>query len=266
MAAVYDDTDDQLYQGYPSQVRRRPTVLTSIAASVVTTVVVFFGLRELELRGYIASAGGAATSATATEVPNVVGLRVEQAREIFKARNLLISIAEEREDATAQPGSILSQNPLAGSEGKTGSTVEVILARASSQVTVPSTAGLTAAEAAAQLATKGLTLGPQKAGTSTEIKEGLVIGTDPPAETAVAPGTAVSLVVAQSAQVAIPKVVGRRLSQAKKALRSAGFQVGKTRYTYNSCCGEYVVLRQTPAEGESAPVGSAIDLVVNEPD
>jgi len=59
--------------------------------------------------------------------------------------------------------------------------------------------------------------------------------------------------------------VGTRLTKAKKVLEEAGFKVGKTSYRYDPCCGEYIILRQTPAEGEAAAAGATVDLVVNEP-
>ena len=49
----------------------------------------------------------------------------------------------------------------------------------------------------------------------------------------------------------MPKVVGTRLTRAKKMLEDAGFKVGKTVYSYDPCCGEYIILRQTPPEGEA---------------
>ena len=64
------------------------------------------------------------------------------------------------------------------------------------------------------------------------------------------------LVLAASQGAAVPKVVGTRLSRAKKVLEEAGFKVGKTVYKYDPCCGEYIILRQTPAEGEAAAAGS----------
>ena len=116
MPIVYDDADDQFYQGYPSQARRRPTILASVVTSIVTSVAVFFILRALDDRGYLGGRGAATApaataaapvaGASAVQVPNVVGVRLDQARELLKARNLLISIAEERDDPNRPAGSI----------------------------------------------------------------------------------------------------------------------------------------------------------------
>jgi eukaryotic-like serine/threonine-protein kinase len=267
---VYDDADDQFYQGYPSQVRRRPTIVAAILTSAITSVVLFFGLRELDQRGYLGGARAgrdrpASPTAGAVQVPNVVGVRLEQARELLKARGLLISIGEERDDPARAPGSILAQNPLASSETQPGTTVQVVVARAATTVIVPPLAGLRPEEAVRQLTAKGLQLGPQKQAASEAVAPGLVAGSEPAAGAAAAPGSAVSLLIATPAGKPVPKVTGKRLATAKRLLEEAGFKVGKTVYRYDPCCGEYIILRQTPAEGEAAAPGAVVDLVVNEP-
>jgi serine/threonine-protein kinase len=273
MPIVYDDADDQFYQGYPSQSRRRPTILASIVTSIITSVAVFFLLRALDERGHLggrgattaATAAAPAPGAGAVQVPNVVGVKLEQARELLKARGLLISIAEERDDANRPAGSIVSQNPLAGSESQPGTTVQVAVARAVSSVIVPPLAGLKPDEAMRLLASKGLQLGPQKAAPSESVAAGLVAGSEPAAGAPVPPAGVVSLVIATAAGKPIPKVTGTRLTRGKKLLEDAGFKVGKTTYRYDPCCGEYIILRQTPAEGEAAAPGATVDLIVNEP-
>jgi beta-lactam-binding protein with PASTA domain len=230
-------------------------------------VAVYFGLRELESRGYLGgkSAPVVAAGPNAVEVPNVVGVKLEQARDLLKGKNLLISIAEEREDPARPAGSVSSQSPLAGSEARPGTMVQVVLAKPVSTVLVPPLAGQKPEEATQQLTAKGLKAGPPKTATSETVAAGLVIGTEPAAGSAVAPGASVTLVVAAAAGTPVPKVIGKRLQRAKKMLEDAGFKVGKTKYTYDPCCGEYIILKQEPTEGTAAPAGATIDLVVNEP-
>jgi eukaryotic-like serine/threonine-protein kinase len=271
---VYDDADDQFYQGYPSQVRRRPSIFASVIASIITTVILFFVLRALDHRGVFgartpvqAAAGGdqGPPSAGAVQVPSLVGVRLEQARELLKGRGLLISIGEERDDPNQPPGSVIAQNPLAGSEGQPGATVQVVVSRAASSVIVPPVAGLKPEDAIRVLTSKGLQLGPHKVTQTDTVAAGLVVGSEPAAGDPVGPSTAVSLVIAAAAAKPVPKVTGVRLQRAKKLLEDAGFKVGKTTYRYDPCCGEYIILRQTPNEGEAAATGATIDLVVNEP-
>jgi beta-lactam-binding protein with PASTA domain len=275
-AIVYDDAEDQFFQGgYPSQVRRSRPVLSAVIASVITTVVVFFLLRELESFGFISSSrprsaavNAAVSTATsgAVQVPSLVGVKLEQAREIAKARGLLISIAEERDDPKGPPGAILAQNPLSGSETPPGTTVQIILSRAVTNLILPPVAGQKSEDAGAALVALGLKLGPPKPGPAgAGVAPGLVAGTEPPAGSAVAPGSTVSLLVAAGpAGKAIPSVVGKGLSKAKRLLEDAGFKV-HTRYKYDPCCGEYIILEQSPTPDQAAAPGTTIELVVNEP-
>jgi beta-lactam-binding protein with PASTA domain len=272
-ACVYDDAEDQFFQGgYPSQARRSHPVLTAVIASVVTTVAVFFLLRELESFGIIspprprAAAPVVTPASGAVEVPSLVGVRLEQAREIAKARGLLISIAEERDDPRGPSGAILAQNPLAGSETPPGTTVQIVISRAVANVILPPVAGQKVEDAIAALAAAGFKLGPQKAapaGTS-GVAAGLVAGTEPAAGSSVAPGSTVSLLVAAVAGKPVPNVVGKGLTRARKLLEDAGFKV-KTRYKYDPCCGEYIILEQVPAADAAAAAGTTIELIVNEP-
>jgi beta-lactam-binding protein with PASTA domain len=91
-----------------------------------------------------------------------------------------------------------------------------------------------------------------------------VAGTEPPAGSAVTPGSVVSLLVAGPSGKAVPNVVGKGLTKAKRTLEDAGFKV-HTRYKYDPCCGEYIILEQSPTPDQPAAAGATIELVVNEP-
>jgi beta-lactam-binding protein with PASTA domain len=275
---VYDDAEDQFFQqGYPSQPKPGRPVFSAVIASVITTIVVFFALRALENAGAISTPGGpkpqaagqfaqtASPSAGAAQVPSLVGMQLEQAREVLKARSLLISIKEERNDPTRPAGSVLAQNPLPGSEVQAGTTVELVTASASANVIVPPVAGQKIEDAIAVLAAQGYKLGPQKPAAAGAVPAGLVAGTEPAAGSSVAAGSTISLLVATPAGKPVPKITGKGISRGKRLLEEAGFKLGRTRYTYDPCCGENIILEQTPPAEQPAAPGTAIDIVVNEP-
>lgn len=276
---MYDDAEDQFFQqGYPSQPKPSRPGITAVVASVITTIVMFFVLRALDNAGAFGTSGGRAPHAVAqspaavapplptgaAQVPSVVGMQLEQARELLRARNLLISIKEERNEPSRPSGSVLAQNPLPGSEVQSGTTVELVTARTLANVIVPPVVGNKVEDAIALLASQGFNLGPQKPAAAGTVQAGLVAGTEPAAGSSVAPGALISLLVATPAGKAVPKVVGSRLHRAKRVLEDAGFKVGRTRYKYDPCCGEYIILEQTPAADQPAAPGATVDLVVNE--
>jgi len=76
-------------------------------------------------------------------------------------------------------------------------------------------------------------------------------------------GDTIGLTVAK-APPEIPKVVGKTLANAKRALKNAGFEVGKvTQQT--SVKKKGTVISQSPAAGTSARPGRAVSLVTGKP-
>lgn len=259
--------DAEWYQQSAPPPRRGPGFVGVVLTSIVTSAVMFFGLRELDKSGILGGGPAKPAPAVTAEVPTLVGLRIEQARELLKAKGLLLAITEEREDAQQAAGFIAAQTPLAGSQVAAGSTVGTVVSKGIAAVVVPNVAGLKPEDAIAKLNEKLLQAGAQKQASSDTVALGLVVATEPAAGATAAPKAAVSLIVSTGpAGAEVPKVVGISLSKAKKAIEAAGFKVGKTKYTYDNERAGLVVLKQEPAEGTKAAPGATINLLVNEGD
>jgi beta-lactam-binding protein with PASTA domain len=253
---VYDE------EAYQYQTPPKSPIPAAVLASIITSLAVFFGLRLLEQRGYLPR-GRAASEIT--EVPSLLGIRPEQARELLKGRDLLLTLAGEHEDSKYPAGAIASQTPLPGSEAPRGSSVQAVISRGMGQVQVPNLVGLRSEDALRQLAAAGLQPGPQKTIASTTVPAGAVAQTEPAAGSPVAPQGAVTLVVSAGAPAkAVPRVTGMRLPRARKTLEDAGFTLGKIRYVDDEDRMGGLVLKQEPAENAQAAPGTAIDLSVNE--
>jgi serine/threonine-protein kinase len=265
MSWGYEQQPEQYYETPRHSGGGGKTFAIALVTSIITSAAVFFGLRELEGRGMLRSTRGGVPSAV-VDVPSLVGLKPEQARELLRARNLMLTIGGEKEDQSQPAGAILAQAPLAGSQATAGTGVQVILAKVVQVIVLPNVAGLRPEDAARHLQGIGLKMAAQQSAPHDSIAAGAVVGTQPAVGTTVAPQTAVSLVVSAGPTGApVPKVVGMKLAKAKKLLEGAGFKVGKTTYTYDRHFGELVVLKQEPAEGARAAAGATISLVVNEP-
>jgi beta-lactam-binding protein with PASTA domain len=201
----------------------------------------------------------------AVEVPSVLGLPGQSARELIESRGLMFVVGEEREDMKIAPGSVVAQRPLEGSRIERGQRVEVMLAKAPGPVKAPALAGLVLADAKQRVEAAKLVVGKVTEENSDTVKAGSVISQSPAegAETKV--GTAVDLVVSKGiGSVPVPSVIGRGLSRAKDELQKAGFTVGKVRYGSDEDHSDGLILEQTPAANQPAPKGSAVDLVVNQ--
>jgi beta-lactam-binding protein with PASTA domain len=253
---VYDE------EAYQYQTPPKSPIPAAVLASIITSIAVFFGLRLLEQRGYLPKARPAGD---VTEVPSLMGIRPEQAREILKGRDLLLTLAGEHEDSRYTAGTIASQTPLAGSEAPRGSSVQAVLSRGVGQVQIPNLVGLRTEDALRQLAAAGLQAGPQKTIASATVAAGVVAQTEPGAGSPVAPQGAVTLVVSTGAPAkVVPRVTGMRLPRARKILEDAGFTLGKVHYTDDGDRMGGIILKQEPAENAQAAPGSPVEVTVNE--
>lgn len=253
--------DDDEYLAPP-----KSPVPAAVVASIITSIAVFFALRALEQRGlFFSSAPRGRPASAVVEVPSLLGMKAEQAREILQGRELLLSFATEHDSAKYPVGTIAEQSPLGGSQLFRGNTVQAVLSRGLPAVPIPALAGRPAEDAAKQIANLGLSLGPSKTAPSDTVAAGAVIETEPASGTSVTASTPVALVVSSGPSARpIPKVFGMRMRAARELLEQQGFKVGRIRYDNDGDKSGGVVLEQRPAPPASAPLGAVVDLTVNE--
>jgi serine/threonine-protein kinase len=98
---------------------------------------------------------------------------------------------------------------------------------------------------------------------SDTVDEGKVIGTDPPAGTAVTKGSKIKLIVsAGKEQVRVPNVVGLSKSDATTELQNAGFTVVVREVTSLDPNNAGRVIAQSPSKDEKAAKGSVVTISV----
>jgi beta-lactam-binding protein with PASTA domain len=238
------------------------SALVAFVTSVVTTFAVFAALTVADRRGMLDFLHGGRGD---VEVPSINGVSVEQARDLLRARDLLLTLQFERPDPTIPAGKIAGQTPLPGSRTPRGMAIQAYVSSGASAVAIPTLAGARPDDAIEQLRNRKLQGGHRRDEASDTIAAGLVIGTDPPAGRSVAPDTDVTLIVSTGrALKAVPKVIGFRMTRAKKTLEEAGFKVGTTRTGSSDNFDEAVIIKQEPPADTPAVPGSPVNLVVNE--
>jgi len=130
--------------------------------------------------------------------PSVVGLNEREAREQLSAAGLEL-VVQEREPTEDYPvGTVISQDPSAGSLAQQGDQVYVVVAAPAERVVVPDVLDLPVDRAQALLNEAGLELGEITNEASDTVRAGLVIRQNPPAGKKVSPNAAVALVIASS--------------------------------------------------------------------
>ncbi|HOV62035.1 MAG TPA: PASTA domain-containing protein, partial [Candidatus Hydrogenedentes bacterium] len=112
--------------------------------------------------------------------------------------------------------------------------------------------------------TAGLTVGSVTRQCSDTVAAGRVISQDPAAGATIAPGTAVSLVIASGpCSVSVPGVVGLAQDAAATTLTGADLTVGSVTRQCSDTVAAGRVISQDPAAGAPVTSGSAVNLVVS---
>ena len=107
-------------------------------------------------------------------------------------------------------GSVISQNPVAGTQIAIGSAVALVVSSGPPLVTVPNVVNLTQAAATSAIASASLTVGAITNASSTMVPAGSIISQNPTAGTEITIGSAVALVVSSGpppVDVTVDKVV-----------------------------------------------------------
>ena len=125
---------------------------------------------------------------------SIINTTLANARSILQGAGFSSSVVY-RPSPSVPNGTVISSNPASGTKAPQGSSVTLTVSSGPANVLVPSLIGLTQASAGQQLGSLGLNLGGLTPAASSQYPSGLVIASDPPAGTPVAPGSSVSIVV-----------------------------------------------------------------------
>jgi serine/threonine-protein kinase len=250
--------------------RRGPGVAAVILISALTaalvsalTVVMLLQTGALAAIPGMFGPGAAAQAAAVTRVPDVVGMAADNADELLSARKLRFVVKGRQTHASAPAGSVIEQNPLAQSRIEPGDEVAVVLSTGPERLKVPDVVGKSLEEAQHALEALGL-----HAGSVLEVdagEPGKVTAVSPQPGTEIERGASVSLAVARP-KVAVPRLLGEHVRDARARIEKAGLVVGDVRETYNERKKGNRVLSQEPAGSTAVPLGAKVDLVINQGD
>ncbi len=193
------------------------TVATALLAFVVGLMV----FNSLVMPRFIHRAGE-------VRVPDLRNLTVEQAERTLTPSGLTVSRAGERFDASVPRGQIVLQDPLPGTAVRVRTRVSVTVSMGEEFSNVPSLAGESRRAAEMLLEQAGLKPGGVTRAPSDAVAEGLVVGTDPPAESLLPRGTPVALLLSSGSAPEVfvmPDVTGREIGKVRQQFEAQGFRV-----------------------------------------
>jgi beta-lactam-binding protein with PASTA domain len=206
------------------------------------------------------------------DVPNVVGLEVDDAFERIQAAQLR---ARSRETFSRQAaGRVIRQSPAATEEARRGSLVTLSVSRGPRLVAVPTLIGLTGPQANVALRRAGLR--PSTVRVPSREPAGTVIDQNPAAgarvrprslvrvnvSSGVSPPTTTATTPTTPAQATVPNVIGQDEVTAAQTVRDAGFRVERRAVATTDPTQEGIVQRQAPPPNRRVRAGSRVIIYV----
>ena len=196
-------------------------------------------------------------------VPDVTGQTVETATANIEASGLVVGTITEEASSEVEEGKVLRTDPAANTSKREGSKVNIIIAM-KEVVQVPNVVGKELATAKSELEAAGFTVGTVTEENSDQQAAGLVISTDPAANSSKAKGSTINIVVSKGAEtVAVPDVRGKKLETAKAELEAAGFTIGEVTEEYSNSLASGLVILTDPSSGSAVTKKTTINIQVS---
>ncbi len=200
------------------------------------------------------------------QIPNVVGVSKEEAKQKIEASKLKFNVSREEYNAEIEAGYVISQDPayINNYSVKEGSTVNVVLSKGKELVKMPKVIGLEYTKAESTLKELGIEIEKIEE-TSQKVESGYVISQETSEGTEIETGTKVKLHVSTGTgikKVTVTSVLGKSKDEAKNTLTSLGLEVNFVEEEDTSK-SDGVVLKQSIDAGTSVDEGSAITITVN---
>lgn len=199
------------------------------------------------------------------EVPDLVGLTLQEATVSLDSVGLEARKGDVRPDREHPEGIVIVQNPLRGHAVKKGRRVYLTISGGEELVDIPSVRGRTLRDATFLLERTGLRIGEISHQTSDEYPANTIVSQNKEPGTQAKKESRIDVTVslgASALSVIVPELIGRPLSEARRALDSAGIPLGNINTIPASDLLPNTVIEQYPHAGELVGRDQAVDLVI----
>ncbi|KUN29636.1 serine/threonine protein kinase [Streptomyces antibioticus] len=194
-----------------------------------------------------------------TDVPDLVGQTLEEARRTADNVELTLTVARNEPCADQPKGHICTQTPVDGRLDK-GEAVSVTVSTGAPKVEVPDVTDKDEDDASRVLEDKGFKVKLRHKVSARDA--GTVLAQDPAGGESVEKGTEITLTVAKEAEKAtVPDLTGSTLSEARKLLAEHDLELGDTTEVESSAAAGTVV-EQSAVAGDEVEPGSSVDVQI----
>ena len=201
------------------------------------------------------------------DVPNIVGKKLEDAAKALDESGLKLG-RRTGQFSTEEPGTVLSQDPGAGREARSGDKVDVTVSQGEEKAIVPDVIGQEEADASAILANAGFRVNRIRE-SHPSVRRGVVFDQDPePTQedgtpTEAPPGSVVDIFISEGPdEFPMPDVRGEEENEARNELEDLGLRVRVVRQFEPGQEGR--VVGQDPLPGTTVRRGQLVEIRVGD--
>lgn len=235
----------------PAQKKKRKIIIGAAAAVLLLVI----GL------GLVASGAFSSTK----QVPDLSDKTVAEAKKVAEKEGFKLKEGAEVYSADIAEGRICQQDPKGGTEAKKGSTITVNVSKGSKEGMVPNVIGKDIDDLEKFLKDYGYSVGTVKEITDTA-PYGVILEQTPSAGSSLDKDSKIDVVISDGKgkeKGVVPSITGLTLSEAKKAIRAAGFTIGGIKYEESNAYGKGYVMWQQYAANTQLDKGTSIDIEVS---
>ncbi len=199
------------------------------------------------------------------EVPNVVGMSIEEASSELAKAGLKYEISDKTFSKDIEKDIIISQTPEGSEYIRANIPVKLEISMGPSTASIPDVKGKYEKEAQSILTNAGFVVKEIIYKNNDEYKSGTVFDQNPAGNTEAKEGTEVTLYISKGKDsVSMPKVTGMTLASARTTITDSGLIVGNITYEPSDSFAKDTVIRQTPTAFSEVSKNSRVDLVVSQ--
>ncbi|MFI9718706.1 Stk1 family PASTA domain-containing Ser/Thr kinase [Streptomyces sp. NPDC052396] len=160
-----------------------------------------------------------------TEVPNVTGMRLAEARQRIEHAGLTVGEIRQQFSGETPQGSVLSTDPRPGTERRPDSPVSLVVSKGEA-LDVPDITGLSVDDATSALRELGLQVKIADTQVYSPRNKGDIADQSPAKGTKAAKGDTITVTVSKGKEMlTVPDVTGKSEADARRMLTEAGFEV-----------------------------------------
>ena len=258
-----EDEDDHDSDEVNPRMNKVIKIMTIVVAVIIILVLALVIGRAAGLFRFGGSGTQQEEDSGQVEVPDVVGMTLDDAKKELNDAGLGWKIGKQEESAQYDKGYVMGQDPEDGEKVKknTQITLDVSTGKAEEQVEVPNVVGQDEADAQKTLEDAGFKV--ESTAVYSSQPQGEVVATTPEAGTQAAKGSTVTIQVSKGEEkVSVPDVRGTDENTAKNTLSGAGLNVTVTT-DYSDSVAQGNVISQDPSGGTKVDAGTNVNIVVS---